>query len=48
MLYKMQLIAYSPSGLLISSGDVILLGKFKSTPVKLMFQKYMLLKTILV
>lgn len=32
MLYKMQLIAYSPSGLLISSGDVILLGKFKSKP----------------
>ena len=30
MLYKMQLIAYSPSGSLISSGDVILLGKFKS------------------
>ena len=39
MLYKMQLIAYSPSGSLISSGDVILLGKFKSTSVKLMFQK---------
>ena len=40
----MQLIAYSPSGLLISSGDVILLGKFKFTPVKLMFQKIHTLK----
>ena len=39
MLYKMQLIAYSPSGLLISSGDVILLGKFKSTPVQLMLNR---------
>ena len=33
MLYKMQLIAYSPSGSLISSGDSITLGEFKSIPV---------------
>lgn len=44
MLYKMQLIAYSPSGLLISSGDVILLGEFDTTPVILMFQKIHALK----
>lgn len=44
MLYKMQLIAYSPSGSLISSGDVILLGKFKSTPVKLMLNRIHFLK----
>ena len=44
MLYKMQLIAYSPSGSLISSGNSITLGKFKSTPVKLMFQKIHALK----
>ena len=39
MLYKMQLIAYSPSGLLISSGDVIPLGEFDTTPVILVFDK---------
>ena len=44
MLYKMQLIAYSPSGLLISSGDVIPLGEFDTTPVILMFQKIHTLK----
>lgn len=44
MLYKMQLIAYSPSGSLISSGDVIPLGEFDTTPVKLMFQKIHALK----
>ena len=30
MLYKMQLIAYSPSGSLRASGDSITLGEFKS------------------
>ena len=44
MLYKMQLIAYSPSGSLISSGDVIPLGEFDTTPVILMFQKIHALK----
>ena len=40
----MQLLAYSPSGSLRASGDVIPLGEFKSTPVKLMFQKIHALK----
>ena len=40
----MQLIAYSPSGSLISSGDAIPLGEFDTTPVKLMFQKIHALK----
>ena len=44
MLYKMQLIAYSPSGSLRSSEDSIPLGEFKSIPVKLMFQKIHTLK----
>ena len=39
MLYKMQLIAYSPSGLLMCSGDVIPLGEFDTTPVILVFDK---------
>ena len=39
MLYKMQLIAYSPSGLLRASGDSITLGEFKSTPIQLMLNR---------
>ena len=44
MLYKMQLIAYSPSGSLRSSGDSITLGEFKSIPVQLMLNKIHALK----
>ena len=40
----MQLIAYSPSGSLRASGDVILLGEFKSTPVQLMLNRLHFLK----
>ena len=39
MLYKMQLLAYSPSGSLRASEDVIPLGEFDTTPVILVFDK---------
>lgn len=44
MLYRMQLLAYSPSGSLRSSGDSISLGEFKSIPVQLMLNRIHFLK----
>lgn len=41
MLYKMQLIAYSPSGSLISSGDVIpLMGLDITSAIYIYIQMY--------
>ena len=44
MLYRMQLLAYSPSGSLRASGDSITLGEFKSTLVQLMLNRLHFLK----
>ena len=44
MLYRMQLLAYSPSGSLRASGDSITLGEFKSIPVQLMLNRLHFLK----
>lgn len=44
MLYKMQLVAYQSSGLLASTGDSFVLGKFNVFPVKLVLDRIHTLK----
>ena len=45
MFYKMQLLAFSVSGALVSSGDIIPLGEFDTTPVILVLDKINRLKS---